>query len=223
MVPTRRVYRWFYDNVQSRYYDLMIKWCFLPFGGEKKVRKRLLEPITFHPMDKILDVGCGTGSATFAIAAKAPPEVEIIGLDLSWGQIRRAKAKNRFGNVNFAEGDAMQTCFRSAYFDKVLITHMIHELPRNARLATLKEAARVLKTDGTLAVLELDNPKSLLVRAFVACWWFYWLPLNFETPTRRDMLRHGLANEVEQAGLTHVRTNSFAYGALQTVEAKKSG
>lgn len=223
MILSRRAYRWFYDNVQSRYYDLLMQWCFLPFGGERKIRERLLEPITFGPTDKILDVGCGTGGATFAIAAQAPPGVEIVGLDLSWGQIRRAKAKDRSGRIRFVHGDATCTCFPSAYFDKVFVTHMIHEMRRDARLRTLREAQRVLKSPGRLVVLELDDPKSLLLRALVGLWWFYWLPLNFETPTRRDMLRRGLVREIELAGFRHLRKTPVARGALQIVEAQKSG
>ena len=80
---SKRSYRWFYDQVQSRYYDLLIQWCFLPFGGESRIRQQLLAPIVFGPAEIILDVGCGTGSATFAIAAKAGPQARIVGLDLS--------------------------------------------------------------------------------------------------------------------------------------------
>lgn len=221
MARTRRAYRWFYDHVESRCYDLLIRWCFLPFGGEEKTRARLLEPIALHPADKILDIGCGTGNATFAIAAKAPRQAEIVGLDLSWGQIRRAKAKNRFGNVAFVQGDAMRICFRSACFDKVFFTHMIHELPHDDRLTALGEARRVLKSGGAVVLFEIDNPPGLLLRAFAGLWWLYWLPLNFETPTRRDMFRRGLDKEVEQAGFTDVRKTSIAPGVFQVVEGKK--
>lgn len=221
MILSSRGYRWFYDNVQSRYYDLLMKWCFLPFGGEEKVRTRLLESIALHPGEKILDLGCGTGNATFAIAAKAPQRVRIFGLDLSLGQLRRAAAKNRLASVAFVGGDARATCFPEAYFDKVFVTHMIHELPRHDRLAVLKEAHRVLKPDGTLVMLELDDPPSLLLRGLLALWWFYWLPLNFETPTRRDMFRCVLSKEVEQAGFAGVRKTSIARGAFQVVEGKK--
>jgi len=223
MISSGRGYRWFYDHVQSRYYDLLMKWCFLPFGGETKVRTRLLESIALHPGEHILDVGCGTGNATLAIAAKAPQRVRILGLDLSLGQLRRAAAKNRLASVAFVAADARATCFADAHFDKVFVTHMIHELPRHDRLAVLKEARRVLKPDGTLVVLELDDPPSPWLRLFVGFWWFYWLPLNFETPTRRDMFRQVLTKEVEQAGFEDVRKTSIAGGALQAVQAKKLG
>jgi len=218
---TKRAYRWFYDHVQCRYYDLLIRWCFLPFGGEKQLRTRLLQPISLCRDDAILDIGCGTGSATFALAEKAGDEAEIVGLDLSIGQLRRARARSRFANVDFVQSDATRTGFRDHCFDRVFITHTLHEVQRRDRLAALLEARRMLKPGGTLAVLELDDPKSLGVRLFVGLWFFYWLPLNFETATRQDMLRCGLDNEVRQAGFDEVRKTSFCHGVFQVVQGRR--
>ena len=51
--------------------------------------------------------------------------------------------------------------------------------------------------------------------------WFYWLPFNPETPTRRDMLKHGLAEEVRMAGFTDVVRTTLFGGALQVVIGRK--
>jgi ubiquinone/menaquinone biosynthesis C-methylase UbiE len=79
---------------------------------------------------------------------------------------------------------AQSTGFPDNSFDKVFITHAIHEMKRDERTATLEEARRVLKDGGTVAVLELDNPSSLFVRIIVGFWFFYWLPFNFERETQ---------------------------------------
>lgn len=229
MVLSRKSYKWFYDNIQSRYYDLAMKWCFLPFGGERKCRQELIEPIGFEPKDKILDMCCGTGGATFAITQKAGEKAQIIGMDLSWGQIRIAHKwfnkltarGNRFNNVKFIEGNVAKTGFRDGYFDKVFITHALHEMKEDERLDTLKEAKRILKEQGKLIVLEVDDPKNFFIRVFTGFWFFYWLPFNFETPTRRDMLRYGLENEVKEAGFRNIRKISSHQGILQLVEGEK--
>lgn len=206
-----------------------MKWCFLPFGGETKCRKKLIESVSFEPTDKILDMCCGTGGATSAIAQKAGSGAEIIGIDLSWGQIKIAQKwvnkfttrKNRFNNVKFIEGDVTKTCFRDRYFNKVFITHALHEMEKEERLDTLREAKRILIEKGKVIVLEVDDPKNSFVRLFIGFWFFYWLPFNFETPTRRDMLKYGLENEVKEAGFENIRKISSHQGVFQVVEGEK--
>jgi demethylmenaquinone methyltransferase/2-methoxy-6-polyprenyl-1,4-benzoquinol methylase len=217
----REAYRWFYDHIACHYYDLLLAWCFAPFGGVRRLRQRLLEPVSFRAGDLILDLCCGTGGATHAIASAGGEQARVIGLDLSAGQVRRAQAKPHPPNTRFLVGDGAASPFRDALFDKVFVTHALHEMPRSARLVVLAEARRLLKPGGELVVLELDHPDSLLVRAFIGLWFFYWLPLNFETPTRKDMLRHGLANEVAEAGFSSVTVTRIGRGVFQTVCARK--
>ena len=47
MVLSKRTYMWFYDHVHSHYYDVVMKYCFLPFGGETKCRDELLDPVEY--------------------------------------------------------------------------------------------------------------------------------------------------------------------------------
>jgi ubiquinone/menaquinone biosynthesis C-methylase UbiE len=173
MMWSRKSYKWFYDHIHSHYYNLLVKWCFLPFGGEEKFRKEMIAPIDFSPGDKILDMCCGIGGVTCTIAKKVGEDSEVIGMDLSSGQIE-------------------------------IITHALHEMPRGIRSKVLTEARRVLRENGEVIILDLDNPASVFVRLFVGFWFFYWLPFNFETPTRRDMFKHGLTTEVEEASFKHV-------------------
>ena len=221
MASNRKLYRWFYDHVHSKYYNLLIKWCALPFGSEKKMRKTMLDVVPLQPGDKVLDMCCGTGNTTFAVAERVGERSKIEGIDLSSGQIGVAKRRNRFPNVKFIVMDASETCFGEGDFDKVVIPHALHEMSRATRLAVLREASRVLKNGGILAVMELDNPPSRFLRLFVGFWCFYWLPFNFETPTRRDMMSHGVAEEVREAGFGDVTKTSMYKGVLQVVQGKK--
>ncbi len=221
MTSDRNLYRWFYDNIHSRYYNLLMKWCFLPFGGEQRVRREMLEVVDLRPGDRILDMCCGTGNTTFAIAERVGELSKIKAVDLSSGQIRMAKRRNRFPNIEFMVMDAGRTSFCRGDFDKVVIPHALHEMLRATRLALLKEASRVLADGGTLAVLEMDNAPNPLLRLFVGLWWFYWLPFNFETATRRDMLGRGVTTEMAEAGLGCVRKWSLHGGVFQVVQGRK--
>ena len=221
MEVSKEFYKWFYNRIHSRYYDLMIKCLMIPFGGESKWRDKMLEFITFSKKEKILDMCCGTGGATLAISKKVAKGSTIIGIDLSSGQLRHAKKRNYLCDVQFMEGDVTNTGYPDSFFDKVFITHAIHEMKREIRLETLRESYRVLKANGQLSVLELDNPNNVFLRLFIFIWFLYWLPFNFETPTRRDMLRNGVINEVKEVGFLNVRKYSIYSGVCQTVTGDK--
>ena len=177
----------------------------------------MIAPVLFEPAEKIFEMCCGTGGATVFIAEKTNHNSEIIGMDLSSGQLRHAKKRTYCCPTHFIEGDVTATDFPDSSFDKVFITHAIHEMPRAMRLQTLREARRVLKEAGEVIVLELDNPRNVFLRLFIGLWGFYWLPGNFETPTRRDMLKHGLSNEVRESGFVNVRKYPAYKGIFQTV------
>jgi demethylmenaquinone methyltransferase/2-methoxy-6-polyprenyl-1,4-benzoquinol methylase len=214
---TRRLYRWWYDHVQSLYYDLLMLWCFLPFGGERRFRLELLRSIEFRPDERILEMCCGTGNSTLALASLAGAGSKITAIDLSVGQLRRALKKPYATEVSLFVMDASATAFTAHTFDKIFIPHALHEMSHQLRLEVLREAQRLLVPGGEVVVLELANPPSLLLRLFVGFWFFYWLPFNFETPTRRDMFRRGLENELREAGLGEVTKQSTHDGVFQVV------
>jgi demethylmenaquinone methyltransferase/2-methoxy-6-polyprenyl-1,4-benzoquinol methylase len=221
MSSRRRRYVWFYDHVHSRYYGRAMKWFFLPFGGEKKVRRTLLEKIDLHAGDRVLDMCCGTGNVSFLLAELLGEGASITGIDISRGMIERAKRRNRYSNVKFLLMDAENTSFPTAAFDKVIIPHALHEMFHDARIRVLKEARRVLVEHGKLGVFELSRPRGFFNRSFAFLWFLYWLPFNFETPTRRDMFRHGLMKEMRSAGFRNVIKESLYRGMLQVVQGEK--
>jgi demethylmenaquinone methyltransferase/2-methoxy-6-polyprenyl-1,4-benzoquinol methylase len=221
MSKYRRGYIWFYDNIQSIYYDLLMKWCYLPFGGEFRIRNEMISEIEFFENEKILDMCSGTGGTTFTIARKATDSCHIIGMDISGGQLEKAIKKNDLKNVVFDQKDVRITGVISDHFDKVFIGHSLHEMNRKDRYEVLSESLRILKPDGLLVVLELDKPESLILRLFIWFWFFYWLPFNFETPTRKDMLKHGLEKEISETGYSNVKKISKYRGIMQVIVSKK--
>jgi demethylmenaquinone methyltransferase/2-methoxy-6-polyprenyl-1,4-benzoquinol methylase len=204
---SRPVYRWFYDKVHSRWYDLVIRWFLWPFGGERSFRLEMMEPVELGAHERILDLCCGTGSSTFVIREKAGDSATVLGVDLSIGQLRRAHRKNRFANVRFVEADATAVPFRSGSFDSVVIPHALHEMPRETRISVLREARR------------LNDPPRLARRILLGLWLGYWLPypLNFENPTRRDMVRRGVLTEMREAGFSRTSKISKFEGTMQIV------
>lgn len=82
--PLSSYYRW-----HAGIYDLT-RWAFL-FG-----RRSLVRTVSQHMMmpQRILEIGCGTGSNLVALADRFP-KAQIIGLDLSRDMLDRARAKVR--------------------------------------------------------------------------------------------------------------------------------
>jgi demethylmenaquinone methyltransferase/2-methoxy-6-polyprenyl-1,4-benzoquinol methylase len=219
----RPAYKWVYDHLESRVYDLGLRWFLLPFGGERRFRRRMTSQIDFAPGERVLDLCCGTGSSSAAIRERAGPTCRLVGADLSRGQLARAARKEACRPIALVEANAAAIPFASGSFDRVVIPHALHEMPRETRAAVLREARRVLRPGGRLAVLELDDPPGRLRRILLGAWLGYWLPypINFENPTRRDLVRHGLRPELGAAGFTEIRKRSLYRGAMQVVEARR--
>jgi hypothetical protein len=56
-------------------------------------------------------------------------------------------------------------------------------------------------------------------RLLLGLWLGYWLsyPLNFENPTRRDMVKRGVVNEMAEAGFSRTEKVSRFRGTMQVV------
>ncbi len=217
----RPAYKWWYDHLESRFYDVGLRWFMLPFGGERRFRREMTSTLEFAPGERVLDLCCGTGSSSVAIRERAGPSCRLVGVDLSRGQLARAARKPGSRPMALVEANAAATPFASASFDCVVIPHALHEMPRETRVAVMREARRALRPGGRVAVLDLDDPPSRLLKIFLGAWLLYWLPypINFENPTRRDMVRHGLKSELAEAGFEEIRKVSKYHGTMQVVTA----
>jgi len=219
-MDARRRYRLLYDRVLSHIYDLYMAWYMLPFGGERRFRRNMLEGLSFRPGERILDCTCGTGNCAIALCERAGGEARLIASDLSRGQLRMAKEKRQLAGVPLLVADASALPFPEGAFDSVFLPHAIHEMSHELRLAVLRDAHRICDAGGRVVVLELDRPPRRLTRWLLGFWFLYWVPFNFETPTRRDLERRTVSAEVAAAGFANVRKLSKYAGTMQVVEAR---
>jgi len=104
--------------------------------------------------DRVLDVGCGTGSLTFTIADTTKAST-IVGIDPSVGYLEYAQSHNTHSHVSFEIGDAQQLPYDNASFDCCASSLMI-QFVSNAHAAA-REMGRVTKKRGTVATCVWDN------------------------------------------------------------------
>ena len=99
------------------------------------------------PGKKVLDAGCGSGRD---VAYMMEDGFDVIGVDLSLGQIK--EAKKRFPKANFKKADFRKMSFKDKHFDGVWsVTSLIH-LPKKEVEKSIKEFNRVLNDKGILYV-----------------------------------------------------------------------
>jgi ubiquinone/menaquinone biosynthesis C-methylase UbiE len=115
---------------------------------------RLLRDIQIPDNPVVLDVGCGTGIATFALLKRVQEHGKFYGIDISPKMITlaRAKAVNLgYKNVEFRKGDAEHLDFPESTFDLIVSNQAFLFLPNKQK--ALNEIFRVLKPMGQTALL----------------------------------------------------------------------
>jgi ubiquinone/menaquinone biosynthesis C-methylase UbiE len=132
---------------------------------ERTFKRRLLDQAAIAPGERVLDLGCGTG--TLALMAKRrQPDAELVGLDGDPAILARARAKasDAGADADFDEGLADDLPYPDGSFDKVLSTLLFHHLTRAVKESATREVARVLRPGGELHVVDWGPPPDSLAR-----------------------------------------------------------
>ncbi|MBI3894704.1 MAG: methyltransferase domain-containing protein [Acidobacteria bacterium] len=115
-----------------------------------------LEAIPWEGLNRVLDVGCGTGLLEEAINSQRKPSRSVVGLDISLAMLRQAHGKlNGAPGVRWINAQAENLPFVNASFDAVVCTNSFHYYRHP--LKVLQEFHRVVRPTGRLVLVDWCN------------------------------------------------------------------
>lgn len=140
------------------YYDLVMK--VLTLGREGALRQLSLELAYIKTGDKVLEVGCGTGTLTLAAQARVGATGEVHGIDASPEMLAVARRKGARAGAptTFRDGLLEQIPYPDSTFDVAMCSFMIFHVSAETRQRGVRELYRVLKPHGRLLIMEMGKP-----------------------------------------------------------------
>jgi demethylmenaquinone methyltransferase/2-methoxy-6-polyprenyl-1,4-benzoquinol methylase len=145
-----------FDGIAARY-DLLNR--LLSLGIDQAWRQATVDELGKTGLNRVLDLATGTGDLALLIAGRHPA-VEVEGVDPSAKMLEVARAKvtaqRLTHRVRLALGIAEKLPYPDRHFDAVSIAFGIRNVPDRAR--ALREMARVTRSGGRVAILELSEP-----------------------------------------------------------------
>jgi ubiquinone/menaquinone biosynthesis C-methylase UbiE len=145
------------------FYDKFVQ--VLTLGKEKKARLETVELAHIRSGERVLEVGCGTGSLALAAAQRVGAAGDVYGIDPAPKMIELAqrKAIKKGTKVDFRIAAIEALPYDDHSFDIVLSSLMMHHLPDHLKSVGIAEIYRVLKPGGRLAIVELDSTRFSLI------------------------------------------------------------
>lgn len=139
-------------------YDFLV-WLVMR-GKERAFRERLIQTAHLKPGERVLDVGCGTGSLAIAAKRHCGAASSVCGIDASPEMIARAKKKAVKAGVEIDLQVSICEAlpFPTGSFDVVFSTMMLHHLGPKTRRECASEIGRVLIPGGRWFVVDFEGP-----------------------------------------------------------------
>lgn len=124
-----------------------------PLFWNEEMRDSAVDLVAVQEEEKVLDIGCGTGFSTQALASRTS---NVNALDQSIHQLREARKKEF--DARYVLGDAEHLPYRDEEFDVVWSSGAIEYWPNP--LDALKEAHRVTKPGGRILLVGPRRPSN---------------------------------------------------------------
>ena len=211
----------------------------MSLGVDKCWRRRAIREIVVPEQpQQILDLACGTGDFSLAIARRLHPQGRVTGLDLSEGMLAVMRAKvGKTGlsdRIRCVQGDSEALPWPDGSFDRAAIAFGIRNFER--RETALREILRVLKPGGRLVILELSVPENRILRACYNLYFMHFVPWigglvsgnkaayrYLPASVQRFPGRLAWMATMERCGYTRLRHKAFTFGLCRMYIGEKAG
>ena len=188
------------------FYDGMARALLLPFGGERRVRRRALAELDLRPGTRVTELGCGTGSNTRLMVAAG---AQVTAVDLSEPMLERARRK--VPGARFLKHDIL--AYRGPPAQRVLFAFVLHEMAPDIRRRALEAARANLEQGGLLGVLDFSAGARFPVAPFFHAY------LRVAEPEVALGVLEGLPQELERAGFFLRKRRTLCLGTAQMLVA----
>lgn len=232
-MPRKDQIRSMFDSIAPSYDRLN---HIMSLSVDRTWRRRSLREIVDGTPQNILDIACGTGDYTVAIAKAAAPGTVVTGADISEGMMgmvaEKAAHEGVLDRIKLVTADGENLPFGDSTFDRVCCAFGIRNFEDRER--GLREFRRVLRIGGRAVILELSVPENKVVRWFYDLYFMHILPgIGGAVSGDKAAYRYlpasvhsfpapeQFASLMEEAGFTDVRIRTFTFGLCRLYTGKK--
>jgi ubiquinone/menaquinone biosynthesis C-methylase UbiE len=126
------------------------------------IRKRAVAQLRLEPLQRVIDVGCGTGDSFARLVAAVGPDGRVIGVDQSRGMLEvatRRIADEGWTNVELIEAPVEQAKLTEAHAALFFFTHDLLRTP-----AALDNVLTAVRPGGRVVAAGMQRPPGRLAR-----------------------------------------------------------
>ncbi len=213
-----------FDRIAPRY-DALNR--LFSLGLDQRWRRRALDLIEVGPSDRIIDLACGTGDLVELAETRG---AQVVGVDFARQMLHGAQRRQT--KARFVQCDGARLPFRTASATVVTCGFALRNFVSLPHVFV--ELARVLEPGGRVALIDVDRPRSSMLRIGHSLYFDRVVPWVGGVLSDRSAYRYlprstaylppapELLRSIEAAGFSRSERSTLMGGAAQIITAVRA-